>query len=136
MHPRDDPPAQGARQIRNSGENFKMADNTLPRCLLIVTAEVDPEVEKDWNHWYDTVHLPDALACPGVVRGRRYVRFGEASQSDRGTSSRAMTKVYVAVYELAGPEAVETPEFREMRGWYHFAPHIRATTQVVTAIGD
>ena len=39
----------------------------LPNCLLIVTAEVDASVEADWNRWYDDVHLPDALACPGVL---------------------------------------------------------------------
>ena len=107
-----------------------MDDNTLPRCLLIVTAEVETE----WNHWYDTIHLPDALACPGVLCGRRYVQFGQVSQSERGTSSLASTKVYTTVYELSGPEAVETPEFRKMRGWYQFAPHVRATTRVVVAL--
>ena len=111
-----------------------MNDTTQPGYLLIVTAEVDAEVEAEWNRWYDTVHLPDALACPGVLRGRRYVQSGEASQSARGTSSRTAAKVYVTVYELAGPEAVTTPEFQKMRGWYHFAPHIRATTRVVTAL--
>ena len=49
---------------------------TLPNCLLIVTAEVDASVEADWNRWYDDVHLPDALACPGVRAGRRYAQFG------------------------------------------------------------
>jgi hypothetical protein len=111
-----------------------MNDNTLPRCLLLVTAEVDAEVEADWNHWYDTVHLPDALACPGVLRGRRYAQSGFATQSDRGTSSQATTRVYTTVYELAGPEAVTTPEFQKMRGWYQFAPHVRATTRVVAAV--
>jgi len=111
-----------------------MNDNILPRCLLIVAAEVDAEVETDWNHWYDTVHLPDALACPGVLRGQRYVQSGEASQSDRGTSSRTAAKVYITIYELAGPAAVTTPEFQKMRGWYQFAPHVRATTRVVTAM--
>ena len=111
-----------------------MNDATLPRCLLIVTAEVDPEVEAEWNEWYDTVHLPDALACPGVLRGQRYVQSGESSQSDRGTSSRVAARIYTTVYELAGPEAVTSPEFQKMRGWYHFAPRIRATTRVVTAL--
>ena len=45
----------------------------LPPCLLIVTAEVDADVEEAWNRWYDDVHLPDALACPGVLSGSRYV---------------------------------------------------------------
>ena len=57
---------------------------TLPNCLLIVTAEVDAEVEADWSRWYDEVHLPDALACPGVLSGRRYRSVGEISESDRG----------------------------------------------------
>jgi hypothetical protein len=109
-----------------------MVDTALPLCLLIVTAEVDTEVETEWNHWYDTVHLPDALACPGVLGGKRYVQSGEASQSDRGTSSRTANKTYVTVYELAGPEAVTTPQFQQMRGWYQFAPHVRSTTRVVT----
>ena len=99
-----------------------MNENVLPRCLLIVTAEIDAEVETDWNQWYDTVHLPDALACPGVLRGRRYAQSGEVG------------KVYVTVYELAGPEAVTTPEFQKMRGWYQFAPHVRSTTRVVTTL--
>ncbi len=111
-----------------------MPAQDLPQCLLIVTAEVDAAVEADWNVWYDTVHLPDALACPGVLRGRRYVQAGEATQSDRGSSARSATKVYTTVYELAGPEAVTTSEFQKMRGWYHFAPHVRATTRVVTAL--
>jgi hypothetical protein len=53
-------------------------------CLLIVTAEVDAAVEAEWNHWYDTVHLPDALKCPGVRRGRRYVCFGRDQRDHEG----------------------------------------------------
>ena len=67
-----------------------MAD--LPNCLLIVTAEVDASVEADWNRWYDDVHLPDALACPGVRAGRRYVSSGEISERDRHTERAAGVK--------------------------------------------
>jgi hypothetical protein len=73
----------------------------LSNCLLIVTAEVDAAVEADWNRWYDDVHLPDALACPGVLAGRRYVTSGEVSESDRGQGRRAKTKLYTTVYESA-----------------------------------
>ena len=83
---------------------------TLPTCLMIVTAEVDDSVEADWNRWYDDVHLPDALACPGVLAGRRYVTSGEVSESDRGQGRRTLTKLYTTVYELASPAAVETGE--------------------------
>ena len=102
--------------------------------LLIVTAEVDPGVEADWNRWYDKEHLPDALACPGVLSGRRFCSVGETRQSNRGTSTGSAAKIYTTIYELSGPEAVNTPEFHKMRGWYQFAPHVRAQTRVVAAL--
>jgi hypothetical protein len=107
----------------------------LPNCLLIVTAEVDAAVEADWNRWYDDVHLPDALACPGVRAGRRYVTSGEVSESDRGQGRRTRTRLYTTVYELDSPAAVETKEFNAMRGWDRFAPHVRSQTRVVVPAG-
>jgi hypothetical protein len=107
----------------------------LPNCLLIVTAEVDAAVEADWNRWYDEVHLPDAVACPGVRAGRRYVTTGEVSESDRGQGRRTRTKLYTTVYELDSPAAVETKEFNAMRGWGRFAPQVRSQTRVVVPAG-
>jgi hypothetical protein len=106
----------------------------LPSCLLIVTAEVDVAVEADWNRWYDEVHLPDALACPGVLSGRRYVSVGEIAESERGKGRRIATRLYTTVYELESPTAVETKEFNTMRGWDRFAPHVRSQTRVVSAL--
>ncbi len=106
----------------------------LPDCLLIVTAEVDASVEADWNRWYDDVHLPDALACPGVRAGRRYVSSGEISESDRGQGKRTPTRLYTTVYELDSPAAVETREFKAMRGWGRFSPQVRSQTRIVVPV--
>src|SRR5882757_5400378 len=106
----------------------------LPNCLLIVTAEVDASVEADWNRWYDDVHLPDALACPGVHAGRRYVSSGEISESDRGQGKRSLTRLYTTVYELDSPAAVETKEFKAMRGWGRFSSQVRSQTRVVVPV--
>ena len=106
----------------------------LPNCLLVVTAEVDAEVEADWSRWYDEVHLPDALACPGVLSGRRYATVGEVSESDRGQGQRTARKLWTTVYELDSPAAVTTKEFATMRGWAHFAPRVRSQTRVVSAL--
>ena len=102
--------------------------------LLIVIAEVDEEVEADWNRWYDEVHLPDATACPGVLSGRRFCSVGEITHNDRGTRAPALGRVYTTIYELAGPEAVNTLEFHKMRGWAHFTPSVRSSTRVVRAL--
>ena len=107
----------------------------LPNCLMIVTAEVDDAVEAEWNRWYDEVHLPDALACPGVLGGRRYVSSGPVSESDRGQRRSGTTKLYTTVYALELPAAVETEEFSAMRGWAHFGPHVRSQTRVIVPVG-
>lgn len=110
------------------------AMDPLPNCLLVVTVEVDTEVEADWNRWYNDVHLPAALACPGVLRGRRYCSTGPTSESDRGARTQHARRVYTTVYELDSPQAVETPEFQAMRGWYEFAPGVRSRTQVIQTL--
>lgn len=45
-----------------------MADDNL---LLVFTNPVDGR-EAEFNEWYDTVHVPEVLAVPGVVAARRY----------------------------------------------------------------
>jgi len=105
-----------------------------PRCLLIVTVEIDPSVEAEWNRWYDTVHLPDALRCPGVLRGRRYVTAGEISETTNGRTEKTTKRIYTTIYELDRPEATATPEFRAMRGWYRFAPYVRSRTQTIVPV--
>lgn len=107
----------------------------LPAVLLVVTAEVDPQVEDEWNRWYDEVHLPAALACPGVLRGRRYVSVGQIGETDRGSPHPHSRRIYTTIYELGDPEAIATPQFQAMRGWYQFAPHVRSRTQVIRATG-
>jgi hypothetical protein len=105
-----------------------------PECLLIVTAEIDAAVEAEWNRWYETVHLPDALRCPGVRRGRRYVSSGEISETAAGKTERTARRIYTTIYELDSPDAIATSEFRAMRGWYQFAPHIRSRTQLIVPV--
>ena len=106
----------------------------LPECLLIVTAEVDAAVEAEWNRWYDTVHLLDALRCPGVRRGRRYISSGEISESAANKTERMAQRIYTTIYELDSPDATTTTEFRAMRGWHQFAPYVRSRTQVIVPV--
>ena len=103
-------------------------------CLLIVTAQIDTVVEDAWNEWYDRVHLPAALACPGVISGARYVSQGEASNTDHGILSTDSAKVYTTIYKIEGLETLQTPEFVAMRGWYQFSKNITAHTQVIKQI--
>jgi hypothetical protein len=108
--------------------------SSLPQCLLIVTAEVDAKIEAEWNRWYDDNHLPAALACPGVLSGKRYMASGPIFDNNRGQRSERNTRVYTTVYELSDPDAVNTPQFLAMRGWHHLSPGVRSETKVVVAV--
>jgi hypothetical protein len=104
--------------------------SALPKFLLIVTAEIVASVEDSWNKWYDEEHLPAALACPGVLQGFRYLSSSKESRTNDGVKSESSAKTYMAVYELSGPEALESEEFLAMRGWHKFANQINSRTQL------
>jgi hypothetical protein len=68
--------------------------------LLGVWMDPAPEREEDLNRWYAEEHLPDRLAMPGWLRGRRYVSLEGAHK-------------YVALYELEDLSALTSPPYRE-----------------------
>jgi hypothetical protein len=80
--------------------------------LLVTSVDIVPEAEAEFNHWYNQVHLPEILACPGFIRCDRY----EGVQGEPR---------YLAVYELESEEALHTPEMRKVRGWGDMFPYVR-----------
>lgn len=107
-----------------------MSNEKLPACILVVLVEIDASAEAAWNEWYDNVHLPEALACPGVLSGRRYRSASEVSLTDHGVKEKQANVSYVTLYALSSEDAVSTPEFIRMAGWYDFTGKIKARTQV------
>jgi hypothetical protein len=69
-----------------------------------------------------------------VRRGRRYISSGETTETVAGKTERTTRRIYTTIYELESPDAIATPEFRAMRGWYEFAPHVRSRTQVIVPV--
>ena len=94
--------------------------------LLINAMNIAPEVEAEFNEWYDKEHIPALAAVPGVLCTRRF----------RGRSG---TRKYVPLYHLTSPTVVETSEWKQARQseWTtrltpHFRDHLRlVTTQYV-----
>lgn len=87
---------------------------SLPAHLVVVDVSVDPAVETEWNAWYDTVHLPDIVTCPGFRRAARYVSEEDGKRH------------YLTVYEVDGPEAIESVEFARRRGWGKFKDKVQS----------
>lgn len=88
---------------------------------MVVDLDLDPAIEADWNEWYDEVHLPEIAGCHGFERGTRYI----APEPDEQGRRRHLT-----IYELAGPEAMQTAEFAERRGLGPFADRATARTRL------
>jgi hypothetical protein len=85
------------------------------QALLHVTLDVDPSVsESEFNAWYFDEHVADRLKCPGFVAASRFrIRNSEQSADAVGTTSG--TPLYLAIYELAGLEVLESPAYLKLR---------------------
>lgn len=94
----------------------------LPQHIFVVDATIDPAVEGAWNAWYNDIHLPEITACPGFRQSARYV----ADQNGE--------RHYLAIYEIDGPDALQSAEFQQRRGWREFAGRVKWTSRLYRRI--
>ena len=113
--------SQVDRLMRFEGDQILPGDQLPPTKaggLLLNAMNIAPELEAEFNEWYDKEHIPALAAVPRVLAARRF----------RGTGNRK----YVALYHLATPEVVESAEWKQARQseWTsrlqpHFRDHLR-----------
>ena len=108
------------RILRFEGTQIVPGDVTGPaeaNALLAVAMNVDPAVEAEYNEWYNTEHLPQLGAVPGVLTARRFLSSGPDIE-----------RKYLALYHMtsldasrsdAWSKAANTPWTAKMR------PHFR-----------
>ncbi len=103
------PDVIGTTYIRNTYEMIfpsdvsdEVARSGMAPALQIGRMTVPPELEDEWNEWYNTVYVPNYMKVPGCIRGRRY---------------RAVTgePKYATVYELERPNISQTAEWLRQR---------------------
>ena len=109
------------RLMRFEGDQILPGDQLPPPNadgLLLNAMNVAPELDAEFNEWYDKEHIPALAAVPGVLAARRF----------RGTGNRK----YVALYHLATPEVQDSAEWKAARQseWTsrlqpHFRDHLR-----------
>jgi hypothetical protein len=88
--------------MRYEGEQLFPGDDVAPpnaASILLVSMNVAPEAEAEFNEWYNTEHIPALGGVKGTLSARRY----------RGTGA---TQRYVALYHLASPEVPHSAEWR------------------------
>jgi hypothetical protein len=94
----------------------KSNDAGAPRYFYMVTFEIAPEDEPEFNEIYDTEHVPNLLQVDGVLG---IMRFRDAALNDKGWL------VYSALYVIARPDLPTTPEWKAKSELGRWAPVMR-----------
>ncbi|KAF4618193.1 hypothetical protein D9613_011679 [Agrocybe pediades] len=79
---------------------------------LAVTFLVSPELEQDFNDWYEKEHIAEILKVPGCLRARRFklVESVELTGSEHPPPEK--THQYLAFYDWNNDDYTTTPEFK------------------------
>jgi len=114
--------SQVDRLMRFEGDQILPGDQLPPTKaggLLLNAMNIAPELEAEFNEWYDKEHIPALAAVPGVLAARRF----RAVDGNRK---------YVALYHLASPDVPEGAAWKTARqsDWTsrlqpHFRDHLR-----------
>jgi hypothetical protein len=75
--------------------------------LLFVVTNLEPDHEAAVNRWYDNRHVPQRQTLPGWRTAQRYELIAGAHPGEIGPK-------YAAVYDLDGPESLQTPEYEAL----------------------
>lgn len=86
-----------------------------PFCMMI-TFEIAPQDEAQFNDIYDNDHIPNILELPGVLE---IVRFRDAAPNEQGYL------VYTAIYFLAQENLHQSAEWKAVSDLGRWAPVIR-----------
>jgi len=70
--------------------------------LLLVMVDIDPAHEGELNRWYEEEHIRERLSIPGFLRARRFVALEGGPK-------------YLALYELASPDVLQSEEYRRWK---------------------
>jgi hypothetical protein len=89
------------------------ADPREAELINYVTVEVEPALAAGFSRWYEEVHVPEIVACPGWLGNERY-------------EALAAEPLFLAVYGLADAERpFTTPEYEAAVGWDEHLDAIR-----------
>jgi hypothetical protein len=50
------------------------------RGIFLVYVDIDAQHDKEFNEWYNTEHLPELLAVPGILAAARYEAVKESRE--------------------------------------------------------
>jgi hypothetical protein len=96
------------REIHDAGSHPER-----PEWVNIVSVDVEDAYAPEFDRWYNEVHVPEILGCPGWLANRRYECLDGEPR-------------FLAIYELSDPDRpFSSPEWEAAVGWDEHVDHIR-----------
>src|SRR5271155_6025172 len=78
----------------------------MTRAVLVVQSRPsDPSREREYNDWYDNVHLGEVCAIDGIVSARR---FQLSDDQMNGANRDESARQYLAIYEISSDDVGAT----------------------------
>jgi hypothetical protein len=105
--------------------------STEPSGAVAIWHDIEPEGLPEFYAWHGEEHMPERVAIPGFVRGRRF----QAIEADRGFFNIYETDRFSAV---TGPDyqaRLDAPTPRTLSAVRHFRKVARSLCRVETQIG-
>ena len=102
--------------IHPSTLTAELAASDMAPAVQIGRMDVPPEIDAEFNTWYNTIYVPNYETVPGVIRGRRYRALEGAP-------------TYMTLYEFTHAQVSESPEWLAQRDvspvTHRIRPHLR-----------
>jgi hypothetical protein len=94
-----------------------VAQSDMAPVLQIGCMDIPPEVEDEFNEWYNTIYVPNYEKVPGCIRGRRY-------RAVRGEPK------YATVYEFEHEGVSQTSEWAAARDAHPQSARMRSLMEL------
>jgi hypothetical protein len=94
--------------------------------FLLVLMQPPLTIEEEFNAWYDTEHVPERLAVPGVETAIRF------------SSTTGAAPKYLAMYDLAAESVLDSDAYRNVAG-HNSSPwtkRVTGRTKVYRSVGS
>jgi hypothetical protein len=94
--------------------------------FLLVLMQPPANIDEEFNAWYDTEHVPERLAVPGVLTA---IRFSSVS---------AATPKYLAMYDLESESVLESDAYKRVAGENSspWTKRVTGKTKVYRSVGS
>ena len=90
----------------------------MANAIQIGRMNIPCHIEQEWNHWYNTIYIPNYETVSGVIKGRRF-------KAVEGNPK------YMTFYEMSSPQTSQSAEWYEQQNAHPLNNNMRSAMEHV-----